>query len=32
VIGDDLWTLSGSGLMVSDAASLNRQGWISLTS
>jgi len=32
VIGDDLWTLSGSGLMVSDAASLNRHGWISLTS
>jgi uncharacterized secreted protein with C-terminal beta-propeller domain len=32
VIGDDLWTLSGSGLMVSDAASLDRQAWVSLTS
>ena len=32
VIGEDLWTLSGSGLMVSDASSLSRQAWISLTS
>jgi len=28
VIGDDVWTMSSSGLLVSDLGSLHRRGWV----